>query len=527
MRFVVVFAALLTVAGGVVSVLTDEPAYVVMLGLIAVASIVALTDSAVRIPSVLVRVAILVWPAIYFASRFLRRIEDEVLATALQPFAEQVAVPELRRMAVGLNVVRYIVRLGLLWLIVWLVAPDLFVSTRSGLATLFQVLPAVIVAIFVLVVGSAYGIVQQLTSSFGLRAALALTEDERLRSNVIRPLILAAASILISAQVPDQGSPSDALTAAAETLALASVWVLLTAARGLVVIAGEYSGPTNFVLRVVAPVRSDLLAGLVDAVGFKVALLGEALKMGLRRRDSVTVQSALNGMYAITAAYVEAVQTNPLARIHTPSDGVPRVGWLGPDLATALTRAADDALVSGASGDDVDAIILWHEQMTEVPLKAGLVPESLALIDGLIASGTTMHQVTPAFQNIQAKPAGCLARLELVAESNAWKQEGPIAGGGTSLASHALAGFILLATYFWTQFCDPEKEPPPQHPLWRSGIRSLGANPPWNEAARLMNSSAWQTHWTHKLRYGLGPLILHWNLAIDWHSELVLMGRPT
>jgi hypothetical protein len=328
-RFGVVFAACLTVVGAAVSFLTDDRSYVVMLGLIALACLVAGTNGMVTVPGVLVRVAVPIWPAVYFASQFLRRIEDEILATALHPFAEQVAVPELRRLAVGLNVVRYIIRLALLWLIVWLVAPDLFVSTRSGLATLFQVLPAVIVAIFVLVVGSAYGIIQQLTSSFGLRAALALTEDERMRSNVIRPLILAAASILISAQVPDKGTPPDALTAAAETLALASVWVLLTAARGLIAIAGEYSGPTNFVMQVVRPVRTDLRAGIIDTVVFKVALLGEAIKMGLRRRDSVTVQSALIGLNAITTSYAEAAEENLLVRMHTGSDGVPRHGWLG------------------------------------------------------------------------------------------------------------------------------------------------------------------------------------------------------
>src|SRR3954469_6303383 len=55
-----------------------------------------------------------------------------------------------------LGVARFCVFWALVWVVIWRVNPTLLVGSRSGLQTVFQVLPATTVALLVLVLGSLF-----------------------------------------------------------------------------------------------------------------------------------------------------------------------------------------------------------------------------------------------------------------------------------------------------------------------------------------------------------------------------------
>ncbi len=112
----------------------------------------------------------------------------------------------------------YVVFWVLVWLLQWWQAPTWLVGSRSGLQTALQVLPAVVVAIFVLVLGSLFVLSQQAVALHGARSAIVLPLNPRVRAVVARPLVITAVALLLAGQVPDAGEPSHAVTAAVATL---------------------------------------------------------------------------------------------------------------------------------------------------------------------------------------------------------------------------------------------------------------------------------------------------------------------
>ena len=87
-------------------------------------------------------------------------------------------------------------------------------SSTTGLQTLFQVIPAVIVAVFVLMLGSVLLIAQQLVSAYGTRAPLLLPFDVALVMLIAKPLVVTVAALVLAGQLPDVGAPSESVTAA-------------------------------------------------------------------------------------------------------------------------------------------------------------------------------------------------------------------------------------------------------------------------------------------------------------------------
>src|SRR5207302_4064716 len=112
------------------------------------------------------------------------------------------------------SVVSFVVFWALVWLGVWVLAPDLLVAGHGGLQTMLQVVPATVVAIFVLVLGSALVVAQQSIAAYGNRAAMVIVDDATFRSLVVRPLLLSVVTLLLAGSVPAHGAPPHSVSAA-------------------------------------------------------------------------------------------------------------------------------------------------------------------------------------------------------------------------------------------------------------------------------------------------------------------------
>jgi hypothetical protein len=192
---------------------------------------------------------------------------------------------------IQLRIVLYCVRYVAKWSLVagafWLWAPTWFVASRTGLQTALQVLPATTIAVFVLVLGSVYVIAQTAVSTWGTRAPVMFGFDNQLQSLLARPLILAITVLLLSGQVPDQGSPPEAVTATVAACAVATVGMILSSALLMPALVQRYSLPRGFPQFVVESVEHELEGGKAELVVFRGPMFGEMLRLALRqhRRD--------------------------------------------------------------------------------------------------------------------------------------------------------------------------------------------------------------------------------------------------
>ena len=214
----------------------------------------------------------------------------------------------------ALGPVVYVIFWALVWLVQWCIAPTWLVGSRSGLQTALQVLPAVVVAIFVLVLGSLFVLGQQSVALHGARSAIVLPFNPRVRAVVVRPLLITAVALLLAGQVPDSGDPSDAVTAAVATLVLATISVLQYSARSLQALYSEFTAPVIFAQQVLADVRAYLERGKTGNVVFRAGLLTEMLGQAVQRGDSRSISAALHAIDRLHEAYIAAAQKNPGAR---------------------------------------------------------------------------------------------------------------------------------------------------------------------------------------------------------------------
>ncbi|MDQ3934821.1 MAG: hypothetical protein M3340_09355 [Actinomycetota bacterium] len=219
----------------------------------------------------------------------------------------------------------------LVWALQWWLAPDWLVSTRAGLTTTLQVVPAVIVAIYVFLLGSAFVIAEQATSTYSSRAIPLVLLGSDLRHQLMRALLLAVAAVLLSGQVPDSGAPPDAVTAAVATIAIATATLLPLSAVVLAVLFAVHTHPRAFVERVlVRDIERDLQLGLRRLTSFRIDVLGDMLRSALERRDRTSVVAACDGLLQAQRTYLEAIRDQ-----HDPA------GALTDEIAAVLDDACD------------------------------------------------------------------------------------------------------------------------------------------------------------------------------------------
>jgi hypothetical protein len=383
-----------------------------------------------------------------------------------------------------LFVIRYVSFWTLVWLLVWKVDPHLLVSSRTGLQTLLQVLPPTVVALLVLVLGAVFVIAQVVTSTWGTRAPLMITLDPQAVGVLAPPLLILIASLLLSGQVPDEGVPSNAVTAVAAVLALATVRMLVTAVVSVPTNIQRYIGPRLFAQFVIADVRRECDGGALGLVVFRTGLLAEMLRMALRRGDSVAASATLEAVSDFQSEYLASRESRPELRIFRTDDGTLREGWLALDLRRALVVAGEEALRLGSSGEDGNAICRTLGGIADRFDEAGDSQDGSTCMDGLTELATNYLQLGPGgATNLYTEPVLQLARLEARAEDREHRKA----------AAHALTGWALGAAYARYHL---RRE---LHPMQPRSIYLFGADPPWGEALELISDPGWQQRWVNKL----------------------------
>lgn len=291
-----------------------------------------------------------------------------------------------------LFVVRYLVTWTIAMFVIWMTEPHLLVASRAGVETALGVLPATIVAVLVLLLGSVAVLAQMAAAAWGTRAPLVLTLDDRLQNAVLRPLLLVVVVLLLAGQVPDAPSePSDLLTATIAALLLATIWMTLRSTV-LPAVVVQAIAPRSFPQLVLAPIDRELGDGSTGLVVLRGPLLGEMLRVSLTREDSVAVRATLEAMVNFQAKYLLALTERDEIRAHQDAvEGVDRESWLASDLTLGLVNAAERALRDIASAEDTNAISNTLAALAYNFIEARQYGDAMIAVDGLINLGTSAH----------------------------------------------------------------------------------------------------------------------------------------
>jgi hypothetical protein len=393
---------------------------------------------------------------------------------------------------------------ALVALFIWWLAPTWFVGSRVGLQTALQVLPAVIVAVFVLILGSVAVVAQMASSTWGTRAPVLLTIDDHFQQAVIRPVLLLVAVLLLAGQVPDEpADPSSLVTSLVAALALATL-VLMYHATTIPVWVIQTVAPRSFPLLVVQDVDRELDDGKTGLVVLRGGLLSEMLKLSIKREDSTSVQGTLGAMLDLQEVYLRALPEQPNIAEHRPEDGPSRPHWLSDELRSGLVGAAEQAMRDWAPANDVNQIVRVLGAVARNFIEAAQLEDAKRCINGIIGLGTSAHQVTPTgVVNWHGPPAELLADLEAAAEEQ----------GADELAAWTLAGWALAVAYPTYHFGHQT------HPLWDSCIARLGDAPPWDEAEHVLRSLEWIRIWGNPQYLGPEPVVSELRRAERDHAH--------
>jgi hypothetical protein len=385
------------------------------------------------------------------------------------------------------------------WIPTWLV------SSRTGLQTLVQDLPPVVIALFALGFATLFVAVQQVTNVFSNRAPLILVSDVRVRRIVAQTVIIAASSLFLGAVISDSPKPLSAyMTAAGTTLLMASIYLIYSYGLFASLLIVEYGAPRAFVKNVLIPVfamiqQNKIKTGLVL---FRVPLLGQTLRYALRRDDAETVYASLEGLQTLQKIYVEATLKQPALRSHKITETNIREGWLADELYRTYVGACEEALRLQSPQLEIDEIVDYFADATFTFIKAHQEAESKQLLTGLAQVTTTPYQVTAGATNHLSRPASSLASAERCAEEE----------GQLTLASYALANWAVAIAYPQIHFGQN------YHPLFEEGVHRFGDHPPWEEAIAISRSSSWSAQWANQLQGRIGFTTETLELARDLHE---------
>jgi len=417
-------------------------------------------------------------------------------------------------MAVAVSVVvaamRFLVTWGLVWGIQVLFEPRWLVGDKGDLDAVLTVVPPTIVTVFVLVLGSLFVVAQQAANAHGTRAPLMLIYDPRARSLVVGPLLVAGGALALTGFVYERQQPPDWELAAATTLVLATAGVLVSSAARLFSLLLMYTAPVNFAKVVLRDVDFFLEGGATGMVVFRVGLLGEMGRTSLRRGDAPGLQAALGGLRRMADLYLATGARVPQVREHS-YDSTVVTGWMATELRTALVSMGTEAIAAGAPEEEPQGIAELLGDFGAQAVRAGWPEEYREVLRGMEELGTCVQQATPSGAvNLYAPAAFGLARLEQAAEGR----------GDTELAAEALAGWLLVVSYWAVHFNINE-----QTTLQR-GIYDLGFDPPWHRAHELLVEDSFEDRWLNKMPNG--PMALVGTLAQAQQIHAEIHGRaPT
>jgi hypothetical protein len=408
-----------------------------------------------------------------------------------------------RRTRASWRAVPLVTAFVVVWLIQAAIVPHWLVKSSPGLAVLLQVIPAVLISVFVLIVGSLFAIAQQASTAHGSRASLIVANQRGVVALVLTPLALGMTSVFAAALIPSRGDPDDLLASAATTIVLGTSLLLVLAARRLGILFVRMTAPTNFAKAVLEDVDTYLNAGLPGAVVFRVGLLGEMLKASMRRGDAAGFYSALGALNRFTELYARAIVDAPESRTHTYENAVVE-GWYGEEARTVLVSTGSDALALGSAEEDATAIADALRRLAEAGISTAGPREFTSGVDGLAQLGTSIHQVAASGAiNLYAPAGHMLAALEARAEFR----------GELDHAAEALAAWLLVVAYWQTQFGLPSEM------VFQRGLHTLGPRAPFHEAAAMILTPEFVSRWENKLPRGPLAVIGTMQAAIEEHAS--------
>ncbi|UUY02190.1 hypothetical protein LRS13_15885 [Svornostia abyssi] len=249
--------------------------------------------------------------------------------------------------------------------------------------------------------------------------------------------------------------------------------------------------PRGFPQYVVEDIDRELAGGKTGLVVFRLPLLGEMLRLSLRRGDSVATRCIVEALSDARASYIARVAERPGLAEHRTEDGQRR-GWFVDDHVSMLVNAADDGLTLGIPSFDLNLFARSLSGLAAELIEAGQYEDLPDIIDGLVSQGTTTQQVGQGYINHFSEPIGQLAFLEEKAER----------AGQTDVAAYALAGWALTQTYprFHLEL--------DRYAMWDRSIEAMGPHPPWEGAERCIRSQDWQWKWANKQYLGPDPVVV-------------------
>jgi hypothetical protein len=400
----------------------------------------------------------------------------------------------------------YVLTLGIVFIIQWLWFPTWLISSRTGIQTVVQALPAALIALFALAFATLFVAVQQVTNVFSNRAPLILASDVRVRRIVRRTVLITASSLVLGSVIPDASNKPlpTYITASGTTLLVASALLIYSYGRFSYLLIVDYSAPRSFVDHVVSPVvdmihKNKVQTGLVL---FRVPLLGQTLRYALRRDDAETIYASLEGLQTLQKLYVEASVKQSRLRDHQLGENKVRKAWLADELWRIYVGVAEEALRLQAPQHEIDEIVDFFADAAYTFITACQEPESRQMMTGIARLATTPYQVMPNVTNYMTKPASALAVAESFAET----------AGQTSLASFALANWAVAIAYPQVHFGVS------YHPLFREGVNFVGERPPWESAIELTRDPSWSIQWANQLQNQVEFTTYVLELARDLHE---------
>jgi len=389
----------------------------------------------------------------------------------------------------------YVAGFVLKWSLVWaafaFLAPDCLLPGESAVGTTAEVLPALIVSIFVFILGSFFVVTQLATTIHSNRSSLILLYDQNVQHAVARPLVIAISTLALAMFRPEE-QVDTAVAAFAVTLMLATAFTLLGSAALLPSLISRVTAPRNFALWLVEPVEGFLSIGATEGVVWRVGALGEMLKRGVRNGDSLQIRTALGGLQGLHAAYLEASAANPSARIHHYDDGSPVMGWLGDEIVPALVSSGQDAVALDIANEDGNLIANTLAGFGAKSAEADHREEFMRAVTGLTELATCTQQMRiPGLANHIAEPVYGLAVLVESATRHLDEEA----------AAHALATWSLSVAYAMRHLGGNVVAA--RHSQWAHSLRRIGKGAPFGSAAKLAQSQAFQQFWTNKIT-GIG-----------------------
>ena len=448
------------------------------------------------------------------------------------------------------------------WLLLWHRAPDRWRTwyvQEGALATLLQVVPATIVALFVFAAGAVFVMAQIIGPTLGSRAIEALIVRRRARACVIAGAVLLLACLALTALARIRDCPPELWEAsAASALALAtlvyvpfSIWCISSVLRGFVS-PGAYS---TLLSR-----RRDRRHPLTPDRAFRrLRALRQWLRTACRDGESRDVVFALYGFQELLGYYCDVVRKGEHGRPHNEAlrqdapteysrtrkivqsswwilldprgvlrNDTSRFGWFGDEFGRALARCAEVGIRSGLLlRRDLDRLLvvmggatlqlagfkppekgaIGPPQARPLPQEAGFLLDRIAEI-GMYA----FHVEDKAYSDWFVRPAMVLASLEnKLEELDARTTDLPLLESGSEHTEHQNRQKYCLAARSLAAWClvhyafhQPEygakgtakpKGAPPIHGWRRLGKQGRSSPQLWDEAKGLAMSSAIHPSW--------------------------------